>query len=189
VTLAMSLSNSPSACAPPKMWERMSRTQSSKSGSVGVGVPAVEVSCMDIVIEDGVVASSSLVLNCTVLLSAAFWGTRVWLYLGLSHNDGMQVDSWEHWLPFTCRAQRMSTRMSLDSWDQAFQDSGNNWPNVSLGITLDWSRICACTMSVGVSISNSNSYALWKDLVTLASQISVRLADLDALQVRELDLK
>jgi hypothetical protein len=42
------------------------------SGSVGVGVPAAEVSCMDVVIEDGVVASSSVVLNCTVLLSVAF---------------------------------------------------------------------------------------------------------------------
>jgi hypothetical protein len=39
---------------------------------VGVGVPAVEVSCMDVVIEDRVVASSSVVLNCTVLLSVAF---------------------------------------------------------------------------------------------------------------------
>jgi hypothetical protein len=70
-TLAMSLSDSPSACASPKMWGRTSRTHSSKSGSVGVGVPAVEVSCMscmDVVIEDGVVASSSVVLNCTVLL-------------------------------------------------------------------------------------------------------------------------
>jgi hypothetical protein len=30
----------------------MLRTHSSKSGSVGVGVPAVEVSCMDIVKEE-----------------------------------------------------------------------------------------------------------------------------------------
>jgi hypothetical protein len=130
-TLAMSLSDSPSACASPKMWERTLHTHSSKSGSVGVGVPAVEVSCMDIVIEDGVVASLSVVLNCTVLLSVAFWGTRVWLYLGLSRNDVVQVDSWERWLPFTCMAQRMSTQTSSDSWDQAFWDSGDNWPNVS----------------------------------------------------------
>jgi hypothetical protein len=136
------------------------------------------VSCMDVMIEDWVVASLSVVLNCTVLLSIAFWGTCVQLYLGLSCNDVMQVDSWERWLPFTCRAQRMSTQMSLDSWDHAFKDSGDNWPNAFLGITPDWSCICACTMSVGVSISNLNSYALWKDLVTLASQISVRLADL-----------
>jgi hypothetical protein len=135
-------------------------------------------SCRGVVIEDGVVASSSVVLNCTVLLSVAFWGTRVWLYLGLSRNDGVRVDSWECWLPFTCRARRMSTRMSSDSWDQAFRDSGDNRPNVSLGITPDWSRICACTMSVGVSISNPNSYASWKDSVTLASQISVRSANL-----------
>jgi hypothetical protein len=81
---------------------------------------------MDVVIEDGVVASSSVVLNCTVLLSVAFQGTRVWLYFGLSCNDGMQVDSWERWLPFACRAQRMSTRTSSDSWDQAFRDSGDN---------------------------------------------------------------
>jgi hypothetical protein len=47
-------------------------THSSKSGSVGVGVPAVEVSCTDVVIEDGVVASLSVVLNCAVLLSVAF---------------------------------------------------------------------------------------------------------------------
>jgi hypothetical protein len=178
VTLATSLSDSPSACASPKMWERTLRTRSSKSGLVGVGVPAVEVLCTDVVIEDGVVASSSVVLNCTVLLSVAFWGTRVWLYLGLSRNDGVRVDSWECWLPFTCRARRMSTRMSSDSWDQAFRDSGDNRPNVSLGITPDWSRICACTMSVGVSISNPNSYASWKDSVTLASQISVRSANL-----------
>jgi hypothetical protein len=50
----------------------MLRTHSSKFGSVGVGVPAVEVTCTDVVIEDGVVASSSVVLNCTVLLSIAF---------------------------------------------------------------------------------------------------------------------
>jgi hypothetical protein len=50
----------------------LSRTRSFKSGSVGVGVPAVEVSCTDVVIEDGVVASPSIVLNCTVLLSLAF---------------------------------------------------------------------------------------------------------------------
>jgi hypothetical protein len=30
------------------------------------------VSCTDVVIEDGVVASLSIVLNCTVLLSIAF---------------------------------------------------------------------------------------------------------------------
>jgi hypothetical protein len=73
----------------------MSHTHSSKSGSVGVGVPAVEVSCTDVVIEDGVVASSSVVLNCTVLLYMAFRGTRVQLYFGLSHNDDVQVDSLE----------------------------------------------------------------------------------------------
>jgi hypothetical protein len=64
VTLAMSLSDSPSVCASPKMWERTLCTHSSKSGSVGVGVLAVEVSCTDVVIEDGVVASSPVVLNC-----------------------------------------------------------------------------------------------------------------------------
>jgi hypothetical protein len=93
MTLAMSLSDSPSACASPKMWERKLHTHSSKFGSVGVGVPAVEVSCTDVVIEDGVVASSSVMLNCTVLLSVAFRGTRVRLYFGLSCNNGMQVDS------------------------------------------------------------------------------------------------
>jgi hypothetical protein len=44
---------------------------SSKFGSVGAGVLAVEVSCTEVVIEDGVVASSSVMLNCTVLLSVA----------------------------------------------------------------------------------------------------------------------
>jgi hypothetical protein len=95
----------------------------------GHGVPdrfADTVSCTDVVIEDGVVASSSVVFNCTVLLSVAFQGTRVWLYFGLSCNNGVQVDSWECWLPFACRAQRMSTQMSSDSWDQAFRDSGDN---------------------------------------------------------------
>jgi hypothetical protein len=104
----------------------MSCTRSSKSGSVGVRVLAVEVSCTYVVIEDGVVASSYVVVNCTVLLSVEFRGTHVRLYFGLSRNDAVRVDAWERWLPFACRAQRMSTRTSSDSWHQAFRDSGDN---------------------------------------------------------------
>jgi hypothetical protein len=62
----MSLSDSPAICVclTKDVRKNIVHTRSSKSGSVGVGVLAVEVSCMDVVIEDGVVASLPIVLKC-----------------------------------------------------------------------------------------------------------------------------